>query len=136
MGRLVVAITVGIAVMLSGCNMLSKKTASAPAAPARPAWIDNPGNGVSASAGWNPRGRAAQEEMAVARARTEYAKRFGVEVSAVTEQSTTVFGSSASTSGSSGLKETVNQKDVRAEVKAKWHDGASDTIWVWLVPSN
>lgn len=116
--------------------MLAKKQTPAPAAPARPVWIDNPGHGVSASAGWNPRGRAAQEEMAIARARTEYAKRFGVEVSAVTEQSTTVFGVSASTTGSSGLRETVNQKDVRAEVKAKWHDTASDTIWVWLVPSN
>lgn len=120
--------------ILSGCTALQKKPA-APAAPARPAWIDNPGNGVSASAGWNPRGRAAQEEMAVARARNEYAKRFGVEVSGVTEQSTTVFGSSSSSMGSTELRETVNQKDVRAEVKAKWHDTANDTLWIWLVPS-
>ena len=113
-----------------------QKKPVAPAAPARPVWIDNPGNGVSASAGWNPRGRAAQEEMAIARGRTEYAKRFGVEVSAVTEQSTTVFGSSSSSSGSSALKETVNQKGVRAEVKSKWHDTTNDTLWIWLVPSN
>lgn len=118
--------------VLAGCNLMPKK---APAEPSRPAWIENPGNGVSSSAAWNPRGRAAQEEMAVARARTEYAKRFGVEVSSVLEASTTVFGSSSSSSGSSALKETVNQKDVKAEIKAKWHDVANDTIWVWLVPS-
>ena len=112
-----------------------QKKPAAPAAPARPAWIDNPGNGVSTSAGWNPRGRAAQEEMAIARARTEYAKRFGVEVSGVTEQSTTVFGSSSSSMGSTELRETVNQKDVRAEVKAKWHDPVTETLWIWLVPS-
>lgn len=134
MKRLAVTCLFGASVVLAGCNMLQKKPA-APAAPSRPVWIDNPGSGVSASAGWNPRGRAAQEEMAVARARTEYAKRFGVEVSAVTEASTTVFGSSSSSSGSTGLRETVNQKDVKAEVKAKWHDPASDTIWIWLVPS-
>jgi hypothetical protein len=122
------------AILLSGCNALQKKSA-APQVPARPVWIENPGNGVSASAGWNPRGRAAQEEMAIARARNEYAKRFGVEVAGVLEQSTTVFGSSSSSSGSTELKETVNQKDVRAEVKAKWLDPSSDTIWVWLVPS-
>lgn len=128
---IIVAVLCSLGVLV-GCNVMPKKE---PVAAGRPAWIENPGNGVSASAAWNPRGRAAQEEMAVARARTEYAKRFGVEVSAVTEQSTTVFGSSASSSGSSGLKETVNQKDVKAEVKAKWHDQANDTIWVWLVPS-
>ena len=63
--------------------------------------------------------------MAIARARNEYAKRFGVEVAGVLEQSTTVFGSSSSSSGSTELKETVNQKDVRAEVKAKWLDPSS-----------
>jgi len=132
--RIATSALVAFSILLSGCNALQKKSA-APPAPSRPAWIENPGNGVSASAGWNPRGRAAQEEMAIARARNEYAKRFGVEVAGVLEQSTTVFGSSSSSSGSTELKETVNQKDVRAEVKAKWLDPNSDTIWIWLVPS-
>jgi len=35
----------------------------------RPVWIDNPGNGVSASAGMHVRGPVAQEELAILRAR-------------------------------------------------------------------
>jgi hypothetical protein len=102
----------------------------------RPAWIDNPGNGVSASAGMHVRGRAAQEELAIQRARVEYAKRFGVNVQSVQMLSTTVANGRSSTVGTEVAREEANQSNVRAVVKAKWRDPDSDVLWVWLVPGD
>ncbi|MBI5006988.1 MAG: hypothetical protein HZB95_07660 [Nitrosomonadales bacterium] len=115
---------------------------SACAAPARqavndrPAWIDNPGNGVSASAGMHIRGKVAQEELATLRAREEFAKRFGVSIRSAQTLSTTVSNGRASTVGSQMAREDVQQVDVKAVVKAKWRDPASDVLWVWLVPGD
>src|SRR5512146_1817670 len=102
----------------------------------RPAWIDNPGNGVSASAGMHVRGRAAQEELAIQRARVEYAKRFGVNVQSVQTLSTTVANDRASTVGTEVAREEANHSNVRAVVRAKWLDPDSDVLWVWLVPGD
>lgn len=102
----------------------------------RPAWIDNPGNGVSASAGMHVRGPAAQEELAILRAREEFAKRFGVNIQSAQMLSTTVTNGRASTVGSGVAHEDTRQTDVKAMVKAKWRDPDSDVLWVWLVPSD
>lgn len=102
----------------------------------RPAWVDNPGDGVSASAGMHIRGRAAQEELAISRARVEYAKRFGVSIDAGQVTATSVANGQASTVGRSVATEETRQNDVKAVVKAKWRDEAADVLWVWLVPSN
>lgn len=115
---------------LAGCNTVSVNDNSA-----RPAWIDNPGNGVSASAGIHVRGKTAQEELAILRAREEFAKRFGVKIEAAQTTTTTVAGGRSSTVGSQVSHEELRQVDVRAEVKAKWRDPNSDVLWVWLVPS-
>lgn len=101
----------------------------------RPAWIDHPGNGVSASAGMHIRGKAAQEELAILRAREEYAKRFGVKIEASQTMSTTVAGGRSNTVGAHVSHEELRQADVKAEIKAKWRDPNSDVLWVWLVPS-
>ena len=101
----------------------------------RPAWIDNPGDGVSASAGMHVRGRAAQEELAILRAREEYAKRFGVTIQSVQNTATFVANQRAATVGSQAAQVNTNQADVKAAVKAKWRDPDSDVLWVWLVPS-
>ncbi len=102
----------------------------------RPAWIDNPGNGVSASAGMHVRGPAAQEELAIQRAREEFAKRFGVNVQSTQVLATTVTNGRASTVGSGIAHEETRQTDVKAMVKAKWRDPDTDVLWVWLVPSD
>jgi hypothetical protein len=102
----------------------------------RPAWIDNPGNGVSASAGVNVYGKIKQEETAIARARTEFAKRFGVSIDAGQSVETAVRGGRASTTSQSVSVEKTNQSDVKAMVKAKWWDEEKEVLWVWLVPSN
>lgn len=103
---------------------------------ARPAWIDNPGEGVSASAGMHVRGKVAQEELAISRARVEYAKRFGVSIDAVGVYSKSVANGQASTTGNQVAQERTSQSDVRAVVKAKWRDEDADVLWVWLVPAN
>ena len=102
----------------------------------RPAWIDSPGNGVSASAGMHIRGRAAQEELAIERARVEYAKRFGVSIDSNQIITTNIAYDRASTVGASVAKETSRQVDIKARVKAKWLDEETDELWVWLVPSD
>lgn len=101
----------------------------------RPAWIDNPGNGVSASAGIHIRGKTAQEELAIHRAREEYAKRFGVSIESSQTLSTTVASGRSNTVGAQVSHEELKQVDVKAEVKAKWRDPNSDVLWIWLVPS-
>lgn len=117
--------------LLSACATSVKETGNA-----RPAWIDNPGNGVSASAGMHVRGRAAQEELAILRAREEFAKRFGVSIRSAQTLSTTVAQGRASTVGSQQAQEDTQQVDVKAVVKAKWRDPDSDVLWVWLVPGD
>lgn len=102
---------------------------------ARPAWIDNPGNGVSASAGIHIRGKVAQEELAIQRAREEYAKRFGVKIESAQTMTTSVAGGRSSTVGGQVSHEELKQIEVKAEVKAKWRDPDSDVLWIWLVPS-
>jgi len=102
---------------------------------ARPAWIDNPGNGVSASAGMHVRGKVAQEELAILRAREEYAKRFGVTIEAEQVMGTMVANDRATTVGGKSTREEVKQSDVKAQVKAKWRDPVAEVIWVWLVPA-
>jgi hypothetical protein len=103
---------------------------------ARPAWIDNPGNGVSASAATHVKGRVAQEELAIQRAREEYAKRFGVSIQSVQNYTTSVANNSASTVGSKVSHEETSQTAIKAMVKAKWRDNDSDVFWVLLVPGD
>jgi hypothetical protein len=102
----------------------------------RPIWINNPGNGVSASAGMNVRGRAAQEELATLRAREEYAKRFGVSINSTQSMDTSVNNGRTYTVGSDSANENSQQTNVKAAVKAKWLDPDTDELWVWLVPAN
>lgn len=102
----------------------------------RPAWINNPGNGVSASAGMNVYGRAAQEELATLRAREEFARRFGVSINSMQSMDTSVNNGRAYTVGSDSAKENSQQTDIKAVVKAKWLDQERDELWVWLVPAN
>jgi hypothetical protein len=117
--------------LLSACASQVKEAGNG-----RPAWIDNPGNGVSASAGMHVRGEAAQEELAIMRAREEFAKRFGVNIQSTQILSTTVANGRASTVGAEVAHEDSQQVGVKAMVKAKWRDPDSDVLWVWLVPSD
>ncbi|HUX89822.1 MAG TPA: hypothetical protein VMV48_03935 [Gallionellaceae bacterium] len=102
----------------------------------RPDWIDNPGKGVSASAGMHARGRVAQEELAILRGREEYAKRFGVNIQSAQIASTSVMNDRSATVASKVTYEDTRQTDIKAMVKQKWRDTDSDVFWVWLVQSD
>lgn len=124
-------------IVLSGCNTTLPGMMAKPQEDpnGRPAWIENPGNGVSASAGVHIKGRIAQEELAIQRAREEYAKRFGVTIESEAVMSQTVSGGRANAVGVKASREETKQSDVKAQVKAKWRDPGSDVFWVWLVPA-
>lgn len=101
----------------------------------RPAWIDEPGRGVSAAAAFHVRGDQAQEELATSRARDEYAKRYGVVVSSEQATSQLVVGGRVSSISAKDIHEEVKQKEVKATVKAKWKDPETGMLWIWLVPA-
>jgi hypothetical protein len=101
----------------------------------RPAWIDNPGDGVSASAGVHVRGRVAQEELAVTRAREELAKRMGVTISSQSLTEQRVTNERLASTSNKQIQETVSGAEVKAVVKAKWLEPGSQVLWVWLLPS-
>ena len=115
---------------ISACATLS------PVSSQRPAWIDNPGNGVSASAGMHVRGRVAQEQLAIQRAREEFAKRFGVSISSVQTFTTIVANGRSNTVLAQVGHEEIQKTEVKAVVKAKWLETGSEVLWVWLVPSD
>jgi hypothetical protein len=103
---------------------------------ARPSWIDNPGKGVSASAGLHVGGRVAQEQLAILRGREEYAKRFGVNIQSEQVTTTAVINDRSSTASLNVTHEDSKQSDIKALVKEKWREPDSDVLWVWLVPTD
>lgn len=102
----------------------------------RPAWIDNPGKGVSASAGMHVGGRVAQEDLAILRGREEYAKRFGVDIQSEQIAATTVVNDMSTTVVKKITHEETKQAGIKVKLKEKWREADSDVIWVWLVPSD
>lgn len=101
----------------------------------RPDWVVNPGDGVSAAAGTHVKGKVAQEELAIQRAREEFAKRFGVTIESEQVNFQVVANGRANTAGQKVTHEETMQRDVKAQVKAKWRDPNSDMLWVWLMPA-
>ncbi|MBI5329798.1 MAG: hypothetical protein HZB71_04200 [Betaproteobacteria bacterium] len=123
------------AALLAGCALDGGTRPEAAKAVARPAWIDNPGDGVSASAGFHVRGRQAQEELAITRAREEYAKRYGVTISSEHLVQQTVADGRSATVSDKNIREEVKQQDVKAALRAKWTDPDTGVLWVWVTPS-
>jgi hypothetical protein len=120
-------------VLLTGC--LAHMPPEQHSADIKPAWVDNPGDGVSASAGVHVRGRVAQEALAVTRAREELAKRLGVTISSQSATVQRVNNDRMSSTSNKQIQETVSGAEVKAVVKAKWLEPGSQVLWVWLMPS-
>lgn len=118
--------------LLAGCLSMPGKSVSKNG---RPAWIDNPGDGASASAGMHVMGRNAQEELALSRAREELAKRQGVTIGSEHEVQQVTENDRSSTVASKTIREEVKDREVKATLKSKWLDPATGTLWVWVVPS-
>lgn len=136
-----VAVSLAAVLAIQGCNATLPALPGingkegAPANPGeRPDWIDNPGGGVSASAGTHIRGKVAQEALAIQRAREEYAKRFGVTIASEQITAQNFANGRANSVGAKVMREETKQSEVKARIKSKWRDPASDTLWVWLVP--
>jgi len=119
-----------VVTVISACATFNKTSTE------RPGWIDNPGNGVSASAGMHVGGRVAQEELAILRGRTEFAKRKGVNIQSEQLSLTSVTNDKSSTMGTQLTHEDTKQSDIKVLVKEKWREPDSETLWVWLVPTD
>lgn len=133
-----VTLVLFFSVFLSACASLGfgQKPVPVPVVDARPTWIENPGKGVSSSAGFHIGGKVAQEELAILRGRTEYAKRYGVTILSEQNSLTVATDNRASTVSSQNTKENTDQTGVKVMVKEKWRDIENDVLWVWLVPSD
>ena len=123
------AVLVLFALLISACSTTKQSTQ-------RPSWIDNPGKGVSVSAGMHVGGRVAQEELAILRGRTEFAKRLGVNIQSEQTSATSVVNDRASTVGTQLTHEDTKQNDIKVLVKEKWREPETDVLWVLLVPAD
>lgn len=121
---------------LTGCLTLPALQSSAVVdEDIQPAWVNNPAEGTSASAAIHVRGRAAQEELALARAREELAKRGGVKISSEHNIQQRYSSGRMNTVTDKQISETVSGIEVKSKLKAKWIDPNSGTLWVWVVPN-
>ena len=100
----------------------------------RPRWIDSPESGVVGIAPYNVRGRFAQEDLAIARARTRLAARLGVEVSSIQYIKEVVANEQSSVSAKRETTQKIAKKTVKAFTKDIWHDEVRDIIYVWVLP--
>lgn len=123
----------GSACLLAGC--MAHSQFNPVDSNVKPAWVENPGEGVSASAGVHVRGRVAQEALAVTRAREELAKRQGVTINSRSSTVQRVQNDRMSSINNKQIQETVSAVEVKAVVKAKWLEPGSQVMWVWLMPS-
>ncbi len=92
----------------------------------------NPGNGVVASCGFNIKGRYAQEECALQRARERLAAQQGVEISSVSYLSERVRNDASSVSLNKETVEKVSGVTVKARIRDTWYDAQRDEYYVWL----
>lgn len=126
--RIVTALLLGF--IATGCATQQ----IAPVQNTRPEWIDNPGEGASASAAFHIKGRTAQEELAVSRAREELAKRMGVKINSQSNIQQQYASGRLSLSADKEIQETVTGVEIKSQLKAKWFDPETEVLWVWVVP--
>jgi hypothetical protein len=100
----------------------------------RPDWIDNPGIGTVGSASTHVRGSYAQEELAIARARSRLAARLGVEVNSVQQIRESVANEQSSVASQKETTQEITNKTVKAFTQARWYDKERDIIYVLVVP--
>ena len=101
----------------------------------RPNWINNPQNGAVGSSQTHVMGRHEQEELAISRARTRLAARYGVtvdQVKSIREHASNNGGYTVS--ADSVTQQVIKNKTVKAHVRAIWYDKPKDTVWAWLYP--
>ena len=102
----------------------------------KPGWIQNPKNGAVGSCPTHVMGRHHQEELAIARARTRLAARYGVTVDQITDITEHVSNESYSVNADTISKLVIKNKEVKAHVRNVWHDKQKDVVWAWVYPVN
>lgn len=100
----------------------------------KPDWVDNPGNGTSASAVTHIMGKHQQEELAITRARERMAARYGVEVSSVHQTHEVVLNDKMYVTSDKKIKQVIKSQTIKTRVREKWNNKTTDEIWVWLYP--
>lgn len=113
------------ALLLGGC-------AGQPRNGGAPDWIMKPGSGVVASCGFNIKGRYAQEQCALMRARERLAAQQGVEISSVSYLSERMRNDASSVSLNKETLEKVSGVTVKARIRDTWYDAQRDEYYVWL----
>jgi len=99
-----------------------------------PDWIQNPKDGAVGSCPTHVMGRHHQEELAITRARTRLAARYGVTVDQVKNVSELVQNDSYSVTAETISKLVIKNKEVKAHVRKTWYDRSRDTVWAWVYP--
>jgi len=100
----------------------------------QPGWIENPKDGAVGSCNTHVMGRHQQEELAIARARTRLAARYGVTVDQVKDVTELVQNDSYSVTAATVSKLVIKNKEVKAHVRKVWYDRSKDTVWAWVYP--
>jgi len=127
-----VVIMIAAMIWIAGCGSPEPKAAAG-----MPEWVFNPGMsgkiGGVGSAVTHIRGRSAQREVAISRALDEIARQMGVKVSTILSTQASAGEGGASSSMQSYSFQTTDGKTVKARIKAMWHDGYRDELFVWMV---
>ena len=104
--------------------------------PVPPAWIDNPEMGAVGTSTTHVKGRHYQEDLAISRAREKLAAHLGVKISMDQTITQKVANDKAYVTSHKETGQSINNKEVKARVRATWHDRSQDQIWVWVYPVN
>lgn len=103
---------------------------------ARPDWINNPEQGAVGSSTTHVKGRHYQEDLAISRAREKLAAQLGVEISSVQTITEKVVNDKSYVTSNKQIDQAIKKKEVKAQVRATWHDTNRDELWVWVYPIN
>ena len=104
--------------------------------PVPPAWIDNPEMGAVGTSTTHVKGRHYQEDLAISLAREKLAAHLGFKISRDQTITQKVSNDKAYVTSKKEPGQSINNKEVKARVRATWHDTSQDQIWVWLYPVN
>ena len=116
--------------------LLVSACSSGPARPVKPDWIQNPEQGAVGSSATHIKGRHYQEDLAISRARERLAARYGVEISSIQTIKERVVNDRAYLTSDKQIDQSIKNKEVKAHVRAVWHDWSQDELWVWVYPVN
>ena len=103
---------------------------------AEPEWISDPQMGAVGTSTTHVKGRHYQEDLAISRAREKLAARLGVRISMDQTITEKVANDKAYVTSDKSIEQSIQNKEVKARVRATWYDKRQDQVWVWVYPIN